>query len=81
MKHRIFEWVSPNVRPRRWMAFSHYSVERNQFLYVAFPLNLLVSAAWWVQDAWARKANAPSWIEQEAQARRDHYMRSTVKKP
>ena len=66
----IFEWIPGHIRPRRWMAFSYYSVQRNQFLFVAFPLHLVVAAAWWIQDQWARKANAPSWIEREVQARR-----------
>lgn len=51
------------------MAFSHYSARRNLYLFVAFPLNLLVTAAWWLQDRWARHANADSWIERELRER------------
>lgn len=69
MRNLIYEWVDDNFRPRRWMAFVYYSVERDRILYVAFPLNLLVTAFWWVQDKWAEKANAPSWIEREVEAR------------
>jgi hypothetical protein len=54
------------------MAFSYYSIERDECLFVAFPLNLLVALAWWIQDRWARKANAPSWIEREVRARLAH---------
>lgn len=69
MKNPLFRWTSGAIRPPRWMAFSHYSAERNLFLWVAFPLNLAVSVAFWIQDQWARAANAPSWIEREVQAR------------
>jgi hypothetical protein len=51
------------------MAFAFYSVERNRYLYVAFPFNLMIAAAWWLQDKWAVKANAESWIEREVRAR------------
>ena len=51
------------------MAFAFYSAQRNRRLFVAFPLNLVVAAAWWLQDQWARKANAPSWIEREIDSR------------
>jgi len=51
------------------MAFAYQSWERDDAVYVAFPLNLLVSLAWWVQDKWAKKANAPSWIEREIRQR------------
>ena len=61
----LFSWVSPYCRPPRWMGFSHYSAERNQLLFVAFPLNFAVSLVWWVQCKWARYACAPSWIENE----------------
>ena len=53
------------------MAFAYYSIERNEAVFVAFPLNLAVSLAWWIQDSWARKANAPSWIENETRRRID----------
>lgn len=69
VKRLFYSWCSPNIHPPWWMAFCCYSAERNQRLYAAFPLNLLVALAWWVQDAWARKANAPSWIEREVQRR------------
>jgi hypothetical protein len=65
----LYEWVPDHIRPRRWMALAFYSAERNRLLFIAFPLNLLVSAVWWLQDQWARKANAPSWIEREVAAR------------
>lgn len=39
------------------MAFAFYSCERNQNLYVAFPINLAVVAVWWMQDRWARSAD------------------------
>ena len=65
----LFEWIPGHIRPRRWMSFAYYSIERNRLLFVAFPLNLLVALVWWIQDRWARKANAPSWIEREVRAR------------
>ena len=58
------------------MAFAFYSCMRNQFCYVAFPFNLLVTVAWWIQDKWAQKANEPSWIEREVEARLDHHKRT-----
>lgn len=71
MKKYIYQWLSPKYVPPRWMAFTCYSCMRNEYLWVAFPLNLLVSVAWWAQDRWARAACAPSWIEREVQARQD----------
>lgn len=83
MRNLLFQWVPPHCRPRRWMALAFYTAERNRYLYVAFPFNLLIAAAWWVQDRWAEKANAPSWIEREVRDRLDHYIRSTqgIRKP
>ena len=69
MRNLIYEWVDDYIRPRRWMACVYYCAERNRLLFVAFPLNLLVTAFWWAQDKWAEKANAPSWIEREIEAR------------
>jgi hypothetical protein len=80
MKDIIYQFRNINnaCRVPRWMAFGYYSVVRNQILWVAFPLNLIVGLAWWIQDRWARAANAPSWIEREVQARVDHHIRSTT---
>ncbi len=72
MKTLLYRWNSPNIRPPRWMSFAYYSAERNQNLYVAVPFGLLVAFAWWVQDVWARKACAPSWIEMEVRRRCTH---------
>lgn len=69
MRNLLYRWVDNHTRPPRWMALSSYLVERNRYLYVAFPFNLPVVAAWWLQDLWAEKANAPSWIEREVEAR------------
>lgn len=74
MRTLLYRWNSPEIRPPGWMSFAYYSVERNQNLYVAVPFGLLVSVAWMVQDAWARKAGAPSWIEREVR-RRTIYLR------
>lgn len=76
----LYEWVPGHIRPRRWMAFAFYSAERNRFLFIAFPLNLLVSAAWWIQDKWAQKAHAPSWIEREVVSRVEDYKRSAYRR-
>lgn len=76
MRRLLYCWCSPYIRPPRWMAHAYYSAERNEYLFVAFPVNLLVVLAWWVQDAWARKAGAPSWIEREVR-RRDTEARLT----
>ena len=56
-------------RPRLTF-MSHYSAERNKILHVVFPLNVAVTAAWWVNVKWAEKANSPSWIEREIHKRR-----------
>lgn len=74
MRDLLYRWVSPNVCPPRWMGFVFKSCERcYDCLYVAFPLNFLVVALWWLQDRWARTANAPSWIEDEIKRRRDDH--------
>lgn len=73
----LFEWIPGHIRPRRWMAFAYYSIERNKCLFIAFPLNLLISLFWWFQDRWAMKANAPSWIELEVRARLAELNRNT----
>lgn len=72
----LYQWVHRNYAPRRWMAFAFYSCMRNQCCYVAFPFNLLVALAWWMQDKWAHAANAPSWIEREVNDRFEHYRNS-----
>lgn len=69
MKRILYTWVSPYCRPPRWMALAYYSCERHEALFAAFPLNLLIAVAWWVQDRWARAAHAPSWIEREVEER------------
>ena len=69
MRNLLYAWVPWHVQPPRWMGLVYVSAPRNRVLYVAFPLNLLVAAAWWLQDRWAEKANAPSWIEREIEAR------------
>jgi len=51
------------------MAFSHYSAERNECLFVAFPFNFAVALAWWIQWKWATAACRPSWIEVEIRKR------------
>jgi hypothetical protein len=68
----LYRWQSGNYMSPRWMCAAYYSTIRNRVLYVAFPLNLAVALAWWVEDRWARAANAPSWIEREVRARMNH---------
>lgn len=51
------------------MALAFYSFPRNQCLFVVFPLNLIIALAWWIQDRWARVAQAPSWIDREVERR------------
>jgi hypothetical protein len=65
----LAQWIPIHCIPPRWMAFSHYSAERNQLLFVAFPLNFAVSLAWWIQCKWAIYACSPSWIENEIRRR------------
>lgn len=65
----LFQWISPYIFPPRWMAFAFYSARRNQALFAIPPLNLLIVVAWWLQDKWARKAMASSWIEEEVERR------------
>ena len=74
MSNILFQSVNINCRPPRWMAYGYYDIMRNKIVWVAFPLNLIVSLAWWVQDRWARAACAPSWIEREVQSRLDHHI-------
>ena len=69
MRSLLYCWTRSYCMPPRWMAVAYYSVQRDKILFVAFPLNLLVAAAWWLQDRWARVANAPSWIDREADRR------------
>lgn len=58
------------------MFYCRYSAQRNQYLFVVPPINLIVLLAWWVQDRWARAANADSWIELEVMERmRNRYRR------
>ena len=73
MRNVLYEWVSCHICPRRHMALAFYSASRNRMLFVAFPLNYIVALAWWAQDKWARKANAPSWIDNEVENRRKLY--------
>jgi hypothetical protein len=73
----IYRWEEGRAMPPRWMAASFYSCARNRILYVAFPLNLIVTLAWWVQDRWAKSANAPSWIETEVRRRVEHRVQTS----
>jgi len=63
------EWTCGNTRPRWWMGYSHYSAERDRYLYVAFPLNHLVALAWWAHDLCCRKLRHSSWIDGEVEER------------
>lgn len=47
------------------MMFTVYRASRHQALFAIPPLNYLIALAWYLQDKWARAANAPSWIERE----------------
>jgi hypothetical protein len=69
MKKLFLAWLAPNCRPPQWMALAYYSAERKKTLFVAFPFNLLIALAWWIQDRWARAAHESSWIDREAEAR------------
>jgi hypothetical protein len=51
------------------MGYSHYSAERDRYLYVAFPLNHLVALAWWAHDLCCRKLRHSSWIDGEVEER------------
>ena len=77
MKRLFYRWIDRYCVFPRWMAFSHYSARRNQFLFVAFPLNYAVALVWWMNHKWAMHALELSWIEREARARLDHYIAST----
>ena len=65
----FYQWIDPWQVPPTWMMFGVYRANRNQALFAIPPLNLLIALAWWVQDRWARVANAPSWIEREVEDR------------
>jgi hypothetical protein len=75
MRNLLFQWVEDWRLPPRWMACAFYSGERNRCLYVAFPLNLIIAIVWWIQDRWARYAQAPSWIDQEVERRLENLRR------
>jgi hypothetical protein len=65
----FYQWISPHYRPPMWMMFAVYRASRNQALFAVPPLYFLIECAWWLQDRWARAANAPSWIEREVEDR------------
>lgn len=71
MRNILFQWVHEWIIPPWWMARAFYDVQRDRTLFVIFPLNIVVVFAWWIQDKWARAAHAPSWIDREANRRRD----------
>jgi len=62
--------------PPRWMAFAYYRAMSNRALFVIPPINLLIAAAWWIQDKWAQKAQSTSWIEEETRRRMEQHRRN-----
>ena len=88
MRALFFRWTSPYTRPPRWMGFVYYSTPRNAELWVIFPFSLLVALAWLIQDIWAAKACAPSWVEMEIRRRLEdnrrhstHWQQTLSRKP
>ena len=73
----LYQWIPNHIYAPIWMARAYYSCKRNQCLFVIPPINLIIAVLWWMQDKWAKAAFAPSWIDNEAQARLDHHIRST----
>ena len=65
----LYQWIEVFQHPPRWMAFTVYVAERNKLLFVAFPLNLAVALAYWLNDQWAKRALARSWIDEEVERR------------
>lgn len=61
--------------PPKWMAFAYYRAITNRALFVIPPLNLLITVLWWMQDQWAIKAQATSWIEEETRRRMEQRLR------
>jgi len=76
MRDLLFRWQENYIRPPRWMGFAYYAIERNQNLFVIYPLHFVVAGVWWVQDRWARHTFNPSWIDREVNARTNRQLSS-----
>ncbi len=66
MKNLIYQRVSWHIVPPYWMKSAYFDYRYNSAVYVIFPLNYLVQVAWFLNLAWCKFKNKPSWIDKKA---------------
>lgn len=46
-----------------WMKRAYYDCMRREIVMVAFPLNYIVSLAWWLNLKWGEFRHKPTWLD------------------
>jgi hypothetical protein len=46
-----------------WMKRAYYDCQRREIVMVAFPLNYIVSLAWWLNLKWGEFRQKPTWLD------------------